>query len=248
MLGHNVDPERFVAQLEVDPRVHVAPGLEAAVEILRDRYGLVDASPFSYVRGLSEVLNIYCEPEDYLTAEERQVFEPVAFFGSLPSMDEIARREQQTSRSWFDHDAVVKLYISFGTIVWWSTPADPRFATAADALAAVRVISSTLADRTDVSALISLGGKDLDAEVVDELRQPNLSIESYVDQWQVLRQADVFVTHHGLNSTHESIVNRVAMLSYPFIWDQPHWRPSVRTSGSRSRWRRRCGHRSTSTW
>lgn len=219
--GHNVDPERFVAQLEVDPRVHVAPGLESAVEILRDRYGIVDASPFSYVRGLSEVLNIYCEPEEYLTAEERQAFEPVAFFGSLPSMDEIATLERQPSRSWFGHDADVKLYISFGTIVWWSTPADPRFTTAADALAAVRTISTTLAGRPEVSALISLGGSDLDAEITDELRKPNVAIESYVDQWQVLRQADLFVTHHGLNSTHESIVNRVPMLSYPFIWDQP---------------------------
>jgi UDP:flavonoid glycosyltransferase YjiC (YdhE family) len=46
-------------------------------------------------------------------------------------------------------------------------------------------------------------------------------VAGYVDQWQVLREADVFVTHQGLNSTHEAIFNRVPMLSYPFFWDQP---------------------------
>ena len=35
------------------------------------------------------------------------------------------------------------------------------------------------------------------------------------------RFTDLFVTHHGLNSTHEAIFNRVPMLSYPFFWDQP---------------------------
>ena len=32
----------------------------------------------------------------------------------------------------------------------------------------------------------------------------------------------VFVTHHGLNSTHEAIYHRTPMLSYPFFGDQPY--------------------------
>ena len=46
-------------------------------------------------------------------------------------------------------------------------------------------------------------------------------MEKRVNQWAVLGEADLFVTHHGLNSTHEAIFNRVPMLSYPFFWDQP---------------------------
>jgi hypothetical protein len=32
-----------------------------------------------------------------------------------------------------------------------------------------------------------------------------VSIERDVDQWQILQEADLFVTHHGLNSTHRAI-------------------------------------------
>ena len=43
----------------------------------------------------------------------------------------------------------------------------------------------------------------------------------YTDQWAVLRETDIFLTHHGLNSTHEAIFRRVPMLSYPIFSDQP---------------------------
>ncbi len=42
-----------------------------------------------------------------------------------------------------------------------------------------------------------------------------------MDQWSALKDADLFVTHHGLNSTHEAIFHLVPMLSYPFFGDQP---------------------------
>jgi len=53
------------------------------------------------------------------------------------------------------------------------------------------------------------------------LAGPSVRVEPYVDQWQLLGEADVFITHHGLNSTHEAIFNLVPMISHPFFGDQP---------------------------
>jgi UDP:flavonoid glycosyltransferase YjiC (YdhE family) len=46
-------------------------------------------------------------------------------------------------------------------------------------------------------------------------------VHDFADQWAELRNADVFVTHHGLGSTHEAVACAVPMLSLPFFWDQP---------------------------
>jgi UDP:flavonoid glycosyltransferase YjiC (YdhE family) len=56
---------------------------------------------------------------------------------------------------------------------------------------------------------------------LSRLARPNVKIVEYADQWAALSAADVFLTHHGMNSTHEAIIHRVPMLSYPFFWDQP---------------------------
>ena len=48
-----------------------------------------------------------------------------------------------------------------------------------------------------------------------------MSVHTEVDQWSMLAHSDCFITHHGLNSTHEAIFHRVAMISFPFFWDQP---------------------------
>jgi UDP:flavonoid glycosyltransferase YjiC (YdhE family) len=46
-------------------------------------------------------------------------------------------------------------------------------------------------------------------------------VRETADQWTLLGEADVFLTHHGLNSTHEAIFHRVPMISHPFFGDQP---------------------------
>jgi MGT family glycosyltransferase len=212
--GHNVNPARFVPQLESDPRVSVSERCFQAVEILRDDYGLQDASPFSYVSGLSPFLNVYCEPPAFLTESERRPFEPIAFFGSLPPLDEIERRQRDGARSWFGPGAAeLNVYVSFGTVVWryW----------AAEALAALQKLSDSFSAMPGVRAVIGLGGAQIADDAVRALTKPNVTVAGYVDQWRILHEADVFVTHHGLNSTHEAIYSGVPMISYPFFSDQP---------------------------
>ncbi len=209
--GSNVEPSRFLETLRTDPRVRIAPECHRAVETLRTRYGIADASPFSYVTALSPHLNVYCEPPEYLDEAERKPFEPLAFYGSLPSLEEPG--DPPEGAGGLDEpfgDAKLRVYVSFGTVVW-------RYY-AAEAMRALSAVAEAFAARPDARVVISLGGTDADGAA---LARPNVTVARYVDQRRILGEADVCITHHGLNSTHEAIFHRVPMISYPFFWDQP---------------------------
>jgi UDP:flavonoid glycosyltransferase YjiC (YdhE family) len=216
--GHDLDGERILRQMQTDPRVKLAPECLRAVEALRTI--LPDASPFAYATPTSPVLNIYPEPPAFLDVEQRRKFEPLAFFGSLPALDEASPAPAQGR--FFVGGGRLKLYVCFGTVVWYPFEAQ--------ALAALDVISRFVAGRRDIEAFISLG-TDRVGTARAALARPNVRVEEYVDQWAVLQEADAFVTHHGLNSTHEAIFHRVPMLSYPFFWDQPSLAAKCRQLG-----------------
>ncbi len=208
--GHNVDPARFLKLLETDPRVKLAPRCLAAVDRLRNELGVPDASPFSYVAGLSRDLNIYAEPPEFLDVNDRHAFEPLAFFGSI-----VDESRDGTDEPLFPSAGgrVIKVYVSFGTVVW-------RYFTA-PALRALRAIADWFATLPEADVLISLGGGAISADDANALSRANVRVEVTVDQWRVLAECDAFITHQGLNSTHEAIFHRVPMISYPFFWDQP---------------------------
>lgn len=207
--GHNMTPSRVAAEVAVYPRIQTAERCHRAVEILRDRYGMADASPFSYASGLSPWLNLYCEPAAFLTDEERMAFEPIAFFGSLPEHSEMPPHEPYFGGATLKEAAGLKLYASFGTIIWRHY--------SDIALAALTAIAAFVATIPDAELVVSVGrsGRRL------ESTPPNVTVFDYVDQIAILREADVFITHQGMNSTHEAILRMVPMISYPFFWDQP---------------------------
>ncbi|MEY2448552.1 MAG: hypothetical protein QOH79_2028 [Acidimicrobiaceae bacterium] len=206
--GHNIDPERHLPQLYANPRFHIADVCHRAVERLREDYGMKEASPFFAMAALSPHLNVYGEPPQFLTPAEREVFEPVAFFGSLPRAELVPTKNGVRTNT-----DEVKVYVSFGTVIW------RHFVPVA--MAALGAIARAVAQRPGTEALITLGGAALAADAIRGLEQPGVRIEPYVDQWEALRTASMFVTHHGMKSTHEALVNEVPMLSYPFFWDQP---------------------------
>jgi MGT family glycosyltransferase len=212
--GHNVDPARFVPLLENESRIELSPSCRHAVELLRSRYGMSDASPFSFITTQSPHLNLYCEPEAYLTEGERRPFEPLAFYGSLPALEDIEARNGDRRTPYFDDGArALKVYASVGTVAW-------RYHRAA-ALGVLKSVAEAVAEMPECRAVISLGRAELADDERKSLARPNVSVHDYVDQWAVLGEADVFVTHHGLNSTHEAVFNAVPMISYPISWDQP---------------------------
>jgi UDP:flavonoid glycosyltransferase YjiC (YdhE family) len=220
--GHDVDPARFIAALATDPRVRISPRCHEAVDLLRTRYGVSDASPFSYVGGLSRDVNLYCEPAAFLDEEQRRRFEPMAFYGSLPDACAwpgtigVSDNRGRAARA-------ISVYICFGTVVW-------RYYKA-EALRALSALASWFARQPHVRVTISLGGTAIDEAQRAALARPNVSVETSVDQWAMLAQSDLFITHHGLNSTHEAIFHRVPMISYPFFWDQPALADKCRAFG-----------------
>lgn len=209
--GHNLAPAPTMETLHRDPRVRISEECWRAIRLLRERHGMPDASPFSYISALSPNLNVYCEPPEFLRAEEREVFQPIAFFGSL-SLEDTNRKTIPASPFGGDAARKLRIYVSFGTVIW-------RYYEAV-ALHALEAICEALSAIDGVVAVISLGGMEPTKRTA-RLAQHNVLVESYVDQWNALREASVFITHQGLNSTHEAIFHQTPMISYPFFADQP---------------------------
>lgn len=70
-----------------------------------------------------------------------------------------------------------------------------------------------------VDVIISVG-KKFDIRKLKNVPE-NVSIYPYVSQLDVLKIADVFVTHGGMNSVSEALVYGVPMVVIPFVSDQP---------------------------
>jgi MGT family glycosyltransferase len=209
--GHNYPPESFLEDLRHDPRVNISEDCWHSVKMLREKYGMPDASPFSYGTHRSTDLNLYCEPPQFLSEDERQPYQPVAFIGSLS--DQIIGRAPSTASPYGEGAAKkLRMYVSFGTIIW-------RYYQDA-ARSTLEAIREAIEDLPEFAVLASLGRAE-PGDWVWRLVSPGFRVESYVNQWDVLAASSVYITHHGLNSTHEAIFQKVPMISYPFFSDQP---------------------------
>lgn len=71
----------------------------------------------------------------------------------------------------------------------------------------------------NVDVIISVGQK-FDVRKLKNVPS-NVHIYPFVPQLQVLKMADVFVTHGGMNSVSEALVYGVPMVVIPFVSDQP---------------------------
>ena len=72
-------------------------------------------------------------------------------------------------------------------------------------------------ERIDVIIAI---GKGVEAKTLKNI-PPNVHVYPSVPQIEVLRMADVFITHGGMNSISEALVYGVPMIVIPFMADQP---------------------------
>jgi MGT family glycosyltransferase len=212
--GHDVHPARLPELLASVPTSAPSQSCLQAAGSLSEELEVAYADPFSYLCTPSPFLNIYCEPPEFLSPAQRAAFEPVAFFGSVDPARGGARAASASSSFPEGPTDSLKVYVSFGTVNWRHR--------AAEVGRALRSIAEDLGTVPHVRALISLGGHQEAGDMLaSTLMRSNVHVAHYVDQWRILQEADVFLTHHGLNSTHEAIYHRVPMVSYPFLWDQP---------------------------
>lgn len=206
LAGHNIAPGPYIEHVKANRQVETSERCRRAVELLRERYGIANASPFSYADGLSPHLNLLCEPPEWLTAGERRAFEPAAFIGSLaPARSLEAPRPPAGFRG-----RSPKVYAALGTVPWWYWPE-----IVTDTLETVARAVGATAD-----LVISVGALDVPRERLAAMRSAGATVVEDLHTWAALGEADVFVTSQGANSTHEAAYSRVPMLSYPFHGDQ----------------------------
>lgn len=204
--GHNQSPRNAIPPLAHDPRVAVSTACREAVHVLRNRYGITNASPFSYFDSLSETLNIVPEPKEFLLPEEAADFAPCEFFGCVDTNRFRGLLPDREKANGGRGD----VYVSFGTHShrYYAPVIERAFATIIEAARELQERSFTL----------TLGGANiaLPPEIPD-----NVNIRDFVDQPAILASSDIYLTHHGSNSTHEAIYLRKPMISYPLFADQP---------------------------
>ncbi len=210
--GHNQRMKMMMAEGRVREPVHIAPACESAVAALRERHGIPDATPFSFLADDPDVdLNIVSEPPEFLPPGALEGLEPVEFFGSCWPEGEGLIPELPDP---FGPDAGndLRVYVGFGGTAWMICPDQ--------ALARLEALADGIAGQAGVRGLISLGGP-MGPGAAERLTRPNVRVETFVNQTGILRHADLFVTHHGLNSTHEAVFSGVPMISCPLFGDQP---------------------------
>ncbi|MDI5961223.1 glycosyltransferase [Streptomyces sp. SL13] len=74
--------------------------------------------------------------------------------------------------------------------------------------------------RLPVSAVVALGA-DQDPWAWTGARAPNVVLESFVPQQELLSTCDLFITHAGFNGVREAIAAGVPMVALPLFADQP---------------------------
>lgn len=214
-VGHNIQARDWLPRIERYPGIRVSDVCRRAADRLRDVYGLEDASPHCWVAPPSPHLNIACEPQEFLNEAEQEAFAPLACFGALTETDMATPVPEQPR--FFSENAALKVYASLGMSSW---SADGSLL-AEGPLSALEAMSAGIAATPGAEGLITLGGGHLPEEVRRDLESSSVRVVERVEQLDVLSEADAFITHNGLHSTHEAVLRGVPMLSYPLWWDQP---------------------------
>jgi UDP:flavonoid glycosyltransferase YjiC (YdhE family) len=209
--GHNWT-WRAIPQFVQRPDVQISERCANAIAVLRNEYGIADASPWLFLPRASPFLNLYGEPPQYITPESRRALEPVRFFGTVPADLAERARLRPAEEPVFSPKADRRIYASFGRV--WTGGGDRL-------IPWVTAIVEAVERSPGLSLIIGLGGHRYTEGPLAQRDNDRVRVVEDADQARMLAEADVFITHHGAKSTHEAILLETPMVSMPVGSDQP---------------------------
>ncbi|QHW32001.1 glycosyl transferase family 1 [Paenibacillus rhizovicinus] len=190
--------EQFTANVPADIAKPIADRYQSLTALMKEQYDVEIGSPYE----------VFCNPAPLTLVYTTKAFQPdgeafdhaYAFVG--PS---IASRFTQES---FDMAAIQgknPIYISLGTVFNQSLDFYKRCFEAFGNTAHTVVLS--IGERTRIADLGEIPA--------------NFIVRNYVPQTEVLQYAKLFITHGGMNSTHEGLYYGVPLVVVPQSADQP---------------------------
>ncbi|MBD3919264.1 glycosyl transferase family 1 [Paenibacillus sp. PR3] len=170
--------------------------------------GLTEALKETYGVDINSPYEVFCNPAPLTVVYTTRTFQPdgEAFDSSYhfvgPSISSRAEKDN------FDLSMIEgrePIYISLGTVF---NMANDFYKLCFDALG-----------RTEHMVVMSVGSRTQIAELGDI--PSNFIVRNYVPQTEVLQHAKLFITHGGMNSTHEGLYYGVPLIVIPQGADQP---------------------------
>lgn len=169
------------------------------VKNLQEKYDIKFPSMLMAAAGTGMIKIVYTSKYFQLCGENFD--ESYKFIG--PS---IADRNEDMSISLETNDKKKVIYISLGTIFNTSIEFYESCFKAFDNMDDVQIIMSV--------------GENIDVNTFKSIPS-NFIVRNYVSQLEILKQADVFITHAGMNSTNEGLYYDVPLVLIPQSGDQP---------------------------
>ena len=136
----------------------------------------------------------------------------IYFYGSTCTRDDLERPLVDQLAKDIQSFSGKIIYVSMGTVAGqkgWTLFLDHFFAT----------VLETFANKPDYRVILSIG-KRFNAEKLPHPLPSNVWVRQRVNQKEVLRVVDLFISHGGNNSVHESLFFATPLLVIPIFGDQ----------------------------
>jgi len=189
---------------------------QLASDVALEKHQLVIDYRTPYLEYYSKNMNLFQVPISWLGPSVIEMSVP--YFTIGPSV--VARPLSPSCKDMIDTfqkgNPACKVLISMGTVQGQAAKRPIE-----DQQAFFTVFVSTARLMPDATFVLSIAGTE---DILDmKLLNPpsNCTVSSYVPQLEILKHANVFVSHCGANSLHESLWSGVPIVAIPIFADQP---------------------------